>query len=86
MTELARAFHLTLGWMSRAVDALVKQGLLERVRDQHDRRLVHVKRTDKGTEVTGFLWATLDALAWGNLPAATEHHRPVSADCRRKAE
>lgn len=67
LTQLARALHVSLGWVSRAVSVLVKEGLIESLRDQHDRRLVHLKRTDKGTEIARLLGATLEA-SLGEIP------------------
>lgn len=57
--ELARELHSSLGWASRVADALSKAGLLESVRDKRDRRLVHLKLTDKGTQTARQLSATL---------------------------
>ena len=63
--ELAKELHSSLGWASRVADALAKEGLLESVRDKRDRRLVHLKLTDKGTQTARQLSATL--------------HKPIAA-------
>ena len=50
MGELARELHFTHAWASRVVYELGNEGLLESVRDERDRRLVHVKLTDRERE------------------------------------
>lgn len=62
--ELAKELHSSLGWASRVADSLAKQGLIESTRDKRDRRLVHLKLTDKGTQIAHLLSAAL--------------HKPVS--------
>lgn len=57
--ELANELHSSLGWASRVADSLAKQGLIESVRDKRDRRLVHLKLTDKGTQTAHLLSASL---------------------------
>ncbi len=57
--ELAKELHSSLGWASRVADALSKAGLIDCVRDKRDRRLVHLKLTDKGTQTARLLSATL---------------------------
>jgi DNA-binding MarR family transcriptional regulator len=46
--ELARHLGLTAGTVSAAVDLLAERGLLERVRDEHDRRRVDLRLTEAG--------------------------------------
>ncbi len=47
--DLAEVFGVSVPSMSRAVDALVKEGLATRVEDPDDRRVRQVRITDKGT-------------------------------------
>jgi DNA-binding MarR family transcriptional regulator len=49
--DLADLFGVSVPSMSRAVDALVKEGLATRVEDPDDRRVRQVKITAKGTEL-----------------------------------
>ena len=48
MGELAKALGVTLGAATGLVDRLIQQGLVERVSDPEDRRLVRVRLTAKG--------------------------------------
>ena len=48
MSELARRGHVTLGTMTVMVSKLVKKGLVKRIRDDDDRRVVRVSLTSKG--------------------------------------
>lgn len=57
--ELADELHSSLGWASRVADSLAKDGLIESVRDKRDRRLVHLKLTDKGLQTAHLLSASL---------------------------
>jgi DNA-binding MarR family transcriptional regulator len=57
--ELAKGLVLTLGWASRIAEALAWDGLVDCVRDKRDRRLVHVKLTEKGVSTACVLSASL---------------------------
>lgn len=48
--ELAECFHITPGAVTQFVDRLLEKGLIERFEDQNDRRIVHVRLTDKAKE------------------------------------
>ncbi|MFD0960023.1 MarR family winged helix-turn-helix transcriptional regulator [Paenibacillus chungangensis] len=50
MSELADSICLTPGAVTVASDKLMNQGFIERIRDEADRRIVHVKITEKGEE------------------------------------
>ena len=58
--ELATELHSSLGWASRVADALSKDGLIDCVRDKRDRRLVHLKLTEKGAQTAHLLSATIE--------------------------
>jgi len=51
MSELSKIAQVTMPFMTEMVDSLVREGLLERVRDDEDRRVVKVKLSDKGKKI-----------------------------------
>jgi DNA-binding MarR family transcriptional regulator len=53
MKELSNALSLTSSTMTRMIDNLVKEGLVERGHEPRDRRLVIVKLTNEGKRLTG---------------------------------
>ena len=55
MNELSAELGLSSSTMTRNVDILVRRGYLERVKDDNDRRLVFVKLTEPGKELTAKL-------------------------------
>lgn len=48
MSELAVALHLTPGAITTASDRLIENGYISRIRDEEDRRVVHLELTEKG--------------------------------------
>ena len=50
MSELVSRLQLDKGWVSRAVDQLVQEGLVSRSAHQGDRRVVVVRLTEAGTK------------------------------------
>ena len=50
MTDIANAFVLSPAAVTRTVNNLIEVGLVERFRDEADRRVVRVRLTDKGRE------------------------------------
>ena len=52
MKELSDALSLTSSTMTRMIDNLVKEGLVERGHEPRDRRLVIVKLTNEGKKLT----------------------------------
>ncbi len=52
MKELSDALSLTSSTMTRMIDNLVKEGLVERGHEPRDRRLVIVKLTNEGKRLT----------------------------------
>jgi len=81
--DLAEVFGVSVPSMSRAVDALVKEGLATRVEDPADRRVRQVRITAKGKELVDTLvtvrqtgmqvfTSTLDAAQRRKLDAAVD--------------
>ena len=56
--QLAQALELDPGSASRAVDAMVKQGYLERIAAAHDRRYVTISLTTAGAALSGDVEST----------------------------
>jgi DNA-binding MarR family transcriptional regulator len=54
-SELARALQSDAGAMSRTLDRLEAKGLLARVRSSDDRRIVNLKLSDAGREMTAIV-------------------------------
>lgn len=52
MKELSETMSLTSSTMTRMIDNLVKDGLVERKHELHDRRLVLVRLTNSGKRLT----------------------------------
>ncbi|MBI5375504.1 MAG: MarR family transcriptional regulator [Candidatus Schekmanbacteria bacterium] len=48
MSELARNAGVTMPSMTEVIDSLVKENIVERQRDENDRRVVLVELTEKG--------------------------------------
>jgi DNA-binding MarR family transcriptional regulator len=57
--ELAKELASSLGWASRIACELSMEGLIDCIRDRRDRRLVHVKLTEKGIRTARLLSANL---------------------------
>lgn len=51
MTELSRVHNVSISTMTSMVDRLIQNGLLERRRDERDRRIVRVSMTAKGRQL-----------------------------------
>lgn len=51
MVSISRSIGLEKGPFSQSVDKLVDLGLVERVRSESDRRLIHLNLTDKGVDL-----------------------------------
>lgn len=50
MSELASILYLTPGAVTTASDRLIENGYIARVRNEEDRRVVHLELTTKGSE------------------------------------
>lgn len=61
--ELARGLGLDKGWISRSVDALVREGLLVKTPSASDRRSVVIDMTDAGRALCREVNANLDLLS-----------------------
>lgn len=48
MNDIAQGFHLSPAAVTRMVDNLIETGLVERVVDPSDRRIIRVRMTEKG--------------------------------------
>lgn len=48
ISQVADELHLTPGTMTAMADRLIYKGYVERIRDQHDRRVIRLKLTNKG--------------------------------------
>jgi DNA-binding MarR family transcriptional regulator len=62
MSELAEMAFLSLSGMTHVITRLAAQGLVERVRDEHDRRGWHAVLTDRGFDRLDAAWP---ANLWG---------------------
>ncbi|WP_432355499.1 MarR family winged helix-turn-helix transcriptional regulator [Sporosarcina sp. A2] len=51
MSELAQILGLTAGAVTAASDKLISHGYVTRIRDESDRRIVHLAITDDGREM-----------------------------------
>lgn len=48
VSQVAEKLHLSRATITATVDRLVKKGYAERVRDEKDRRVIHIELTKKG--------------------------------------
>ena len=48
MSELATALHITAGAVTTASNLLIQNGYITRIRNEEDRRVVHLAITEKG--------------------------------------
>lgn len=51
MSELANALHITAGAITTASNILIEHGYISRLRNEEDRRVVHLDLTDKGKRI-----------------------------------
>ena len=56
MTEIAKFLSVTTSAATGIVDRMVKSGLLKRVRDVSDRRIVNIELTTKGTRAINIIF------------------------------
>ena len=61
--ELAREMGLTTGAVTAVVDRLQRAGYAERVRDEHDRRRVSIRLTDKALDAVNEIYEPMK-LEW----------------------
>jgi 5'-methylthioadenosine phosphorylase len=50
MNDIAQGFHLSPAAVTRTVDNLIETGLVERILDPSDRRIIRVRMTEKGSK------------------------------------
>jgi DNA-binding MarR family transcriptional regulator len=90
MTELAAYAVLTPSGLTRLVDKLVRDGLVERQRCGSDARVVYAALTDAGfarlaaaypTHLRGVRAHLVDRLSADQLEAIAEALGPLTADC-----
>jgi DNA-binding MarR family transcriptional regulator len=82
--ELAEGIGVSLGWASRVADELVSLGLLERVRNENDRRVVQLQMTPGAAAVSGRLWSDREAAIVSALSEVSPEERPLIARFLRK--
>ena len=82
LAELGRRLSLDKGWVSRGIDALVEEGLVEK-RPGEDRRTVILSLTDAGTGRYRALNAALDAQAEGVMSRIPARERARVAESLR---
>ncbi|MEV6606157.1 MarR family transcriptional regulator [Kutzneria sp. NPDC051319] len=89
MSELAEMSYLSLSGMTHVITRLQAQGLVERVRDEHDRRGWHAVLTDRGFERLDTAWSSnllavrkfvLAHLAGFDLRALAEAFEKIGTD------
>jgi len=94
MTELASFAVLTPSGLTRLVDKLVRDGLVERQRCGGDARVVYAALTDAGfarltaaypTHLRGVRTHLVDRLTSDQLEAVAEALGPLTADCTEAA-
>jgi DNA-binding MarR family transcriptional regulator len=79
MSALAAGLGITLPWCTSLVDRLVKEGMLDRLEDPLDRRLVLCELSGKGRELVGKLWQSGQLQTEAHLERMTEEELGVVA-------
>jgi DNA-binding MarR family transcriptional regulator len=82
--ELAEGIGVSLGWASRVADELVSLGLIERVRNENDRRVVQLQMTPGAAAVSGRLWSDREGAIVSALSEVSPEERPLIARFLRK--
>jgi DNA-binding MarR family transcriptional regulator len=83
VAELGRRLSLDKGWVSRGIDALVEEGLVEKRPGEEDRRTVMVSLTEAGSDRYRSLNAALDAQAEGVMSRLPQKERARVAESLR---
>lgn len=65
--SLADGLGVSLGWASRVADQLVSMGLLNRIRDLRDRRIVQLRLSERAKQVGDRLWAAREGAVTASL-------------------
>jgi DNA-binding MarR family transcriptional regulator len=82
--ELAEGLGVSLGWASRVADELATAGLLNRVRDGRDRRIVQLRLTERATALSDRLWSDREGSIVAALGEAAPNERQVIARFLRR--
>jgi DNA-binding MarR family transcriptional regulator len=82
--ELAEGIGISLGWASRVADELVSIGLLDRIRNEHDRRVVQLQLTQSASGICERLWSDREGAIVAALSEVSPEERPVIAQFLRK--
>jgi DNA-binding MarR family transcriptional regulator len=75
--ELADGVGVSLGWASRVADELVSIGLLNRIRDDRDRRIVQLQLTPRAHVISERLWSDREGAIVTALGEVLPEERPV---------
>jgi DNA-binding MarR family transcriptional regulator len=85
-SELARAFNVTMPTITRAVDALVEKGFIERQPDLDDRRRIYLQLTEKGAEMSDYAHAKFrSGISRFLSPLGDEQLRDIIIACKHIA-
>ena len=79
MSALAAGLGVTLPWCTNLVDRLVKEGMLDRLEDPLDRRLVLCELSGKGRALVSKLWQSGQLQTEAHLERMTEEELRVVA-------
>ena len=82
--ELAEGVGVSLGWASRVADELVAIDLLERIRDDRDRRVVQLQLTARASVISDRLWSDREEAIVAALSEVFPEERPVIARFLRR--
>lgn len=81
-SELARNFNVTMPTITRAVEALVDKGYVERQPDADDRRRIYLRLTEKGAEISDYAHAKFRSAVSNFLsPLGDDQLRDISIAC-----
>lgn len=83
VAELGRRLSLDKGWISRGIDALVDEGLVEKNPGEQDRRTVSISLTGAGAGRYKVLNAALDTQAEGVMARIAKKDRAKVAESLR---
>lgn len=75
--ELAEGLGVSLGWASRIADDLATAGLLDRDRDEQDRRVVQLKMTSTAISISNRLWTDREGAIQAALEEVPPEKRPA---------